>query len=96
MARSFGIGLAEDPGLLCPMVGTDENLPAVDDVLISDSSGVGLDPSKVGSGLRLGEELPGADHTLEDGWKEVGLLLLAAPDKDGCAPELAAAVVVGG
>ena len=77
------------------MVAADEYLLAVDDVLIAGSGGVGFDPSEVGAGLGLGEELPGADLALEDGWKEVGLLLLAAPDKDGCAPELAAAVVIG-
>ena len=32
---------------------------------------------------------------LKMGGRKWGLLLLAAPDKDGCAPELAAAVVIG-
>ena len=76
------------------MGAADVHLLAVDDVIVAVAPGGGLGVGQIGAGFRLGEELPGANFTLENLGQEFLLLLLGTPHKDGISPQASAGVVV--
>ena len=80
VALGVGVGDGDGPHEVAAVVAADEYLLAVQDVLVAVADGLGLHVGEVGAGLGLGEELPGAYATGEDGREEGLLLLLRAPD----------------
>ena len=95
MPLALRVGAGDRPELLRSVGATHVDLLAVDHVLVAVADSADLHPGQVRAGARLGQKLPGAHLSLEDGRQEVVLLLLAAPDQDAGAAEASAAVIVG-
>ena len=87
--------------LVATEVAANEDLRPVDDVLVALPDGPCLHAGQVGSGVGLGEELPGDRLRLQDRRQEAALLLVGAEAPDGpgeAAPDVTrqAHVVEGG
>ena len=82
VALGLGVGDGDGPHVVAAMVAADEDLLAVEDVLVAVTDSLGLHIGEVGAGFRLGQELPGAYAAGEDRREEGPLLLLGAPDQD--------------
>ena len=89
-----GLVHRDHPDAVGAVVAADEDLLAVDHVLVAVADGGGRHAGQVGAGAGLGQELPGAHLAAVDRRQERLLLLLGAPDEDRRRAQPAAAVVV--
>ena len=94
VAVALRVGAGDGPHIVGAVGAAHIDLLAVDDVIVAVAPGRGLGVGQVGAGLRLGEQLPGADFAPENLGQKFLLLLLRTPDQDGVATETAAGVVV--